>query len=71
MARGALRSRRASAKATGHGDVAERAARRRFERHVGDDRIVGGQAVQAPDGLGHAGANELMDRKNHRRVRHE
>ena len=51
------------------GDVAERAARRRFERHFGDCRIVGGQAVETADGLGHAGANELMDGQNHKLFR--
>ena len=36
------------------GDVAERALRRRFERQLGDRGIVGGKAVEAADGLGHA-----------------
>ena len=51
-----------------NGEVAERAARRGFNRNGGQRRIVGRDAVEAADDLGHAGADESMNRQNHELV---
>ena len=51
-----------------HGDIPERAVRRRLERHLANGRIVGGQAEQTADGVGHTSANELMNGQNHSKL---
>ena len=51
-----------------HGDVAERAPRRHFERHLGDRGIVGGEAVEAADGLGHAARERADGREESQQV---
>ena len=45
-----------------HREVAERAARRHLDRICGEHRIVGGDAVQAADGLGEAAADDALNR---------
>ena len=68
MARGALRSRRASVKAIG---TAMSPSARRGGVSSAMSAIAGssgGQAVEAADGLGDAGADEVMDGQNHSKL---
>ncbi len=42
--------------------ITERAARRNLDRNRGEHRIVGGNVVQTPDGVGHVASDGVLDR---------
>ena len=44
-----------------HRQIAERAAGRNLDRNRGEHRIVGGNVVETPDGVGHVASDGVLD----------